>query len=30
LPRWRLIRNNRHLGKVLQIGDPVYIPAAKK
>ena len=25
-----LIRNNRHLGKVLQIGDPVYIPAAKK
>ncbi|MBI4479397.1 MAG: LysM peptidoglycan-binding domain-containing protein [Acidobacteria bacterium] len=25
-----LIRNNSHLGKVLQVGDPVYIPAVKK
>ncbi|MBI2819976.1 MAG: LysM peptidoglycan-binding domain-containing protein [Acidobacteria bacterium] len=25
-----LRRDNQHLGKILQIGDPVYIPAPKK
>ncbi|MBI3933680.1 MAG: LysM peptidoglycan-binding domain-containing protein [Acidobacteria bacterium] len=25
-----LIKNNGHLGKILQVGDPVYIPPSKK